>query len=213
MNNNEPIFIRSNITGGHYALKTDKSSKPFENPMSTYRTLKLLPTDIVADIGAYVGEFSRFCLRQGVSKVYSYEPTPYTFEILKMNQKPGMEIINKAVVGDDRQDVELYISKGIGVTNSIAKVKGKSIIVPAIKYEDALKDATVVKIDVEGAEYSYKIKQPQLRGIILEFHPIANKPWKLWAENIMRDFENSGFKSITRPSFKSGWNLTGTWQR
>jgi hypothetical protein len=31
-----------------------------------------------------------------------------------------------------------------------------------------------VKIDVEGAEYGYDIIKPNLRAIILEFHPVTS---------------------------------------
>jgi len=213
--NHKPIFIHSNITGGHYALKTDKSNKPFENPMSINTKIKLKSDDIVVDIGAYIGEYSMWAMKNGAKKVYAYEPTPYTFKILKKNQIPNMEIFNIAVVGNDKKFVNLNISSGIGVTNSIVKgnKKGGVINVPAIKYEDALKDATIVKIDVEGAEYTYNIIQPQLRAIILEFHPIVKKPWKIWAEKIMNDIEANGYKAVVKPTFKSGWNLTGCWEK
>ena len=42
-----------------------------------------------------------------------------------------------------------------------------------------------MKIDVEGAEYNYNIIQPQLRAIILEFHPLTKKDWEGMAYNIM----------------------------
>jgi len=182
--------------------------------MNYYAHLKLNSNDVVADIGAYIGEYSLFALKQGVKKVLSYEPTPYTFEILKMNKKENMELFNLAVVGSDEEYINLYISKGIGVTNSIVKKLNKTgyIKVPTIRYENAVKNASVVKIDVEGAEYTYNIIQPNLRGIILEFHPIAKKPWKLWADNIMEKIETI-YKPIIRPTFKSGWDLTGCWEK
>lgn len=210
-----PVFVPSKATGGHYALQTDRSDHPFENPLSSYAKLHLLPTDVVADIGAYVGEYALFALEQGVRRVYAYEPTPYTFSILTMNKKPGMELHNLAVVGTDAPFVYLYLSKGIGVTNSVVKSLHKvgAVQVPAIRYERALRDATVVKIDVEGAEYGFKIVQPQLRAIVLEFHPLVGKPWLRWAEAIMASIERAGFTCVERPSFRSGWSLTGCWQR
>ncbi len=212
---NIPFFVKSKITGGHYAFKTDKSNKPFENPMDTCLKIKLRPDDVVADLGAYVGEYSMWASLQGVKKVVSYEPTPDTFELLKRNKKSNMEIHNLAVVGDNTKHIDLYISKGIGVTNSIAKTKGKDhkIEVNTIKYEDAIKDATVVKIDVEGAEYSYNIIQPNLRAIILEFHPIVGKDWKTYANNLMDKIESLGYKRIVRPHFRSGWSLIGCWEK
>ena len=78
------------------------------------------------------------------------------------------------------------------------------------QYEKALQDATIVKIDVEGAEYNFDILQPNLRAIILEFHPLGND-WKDRAIKIMNKIESSGFKNVIKPTFKSGWNLTGSW--
>lgn len=211
--NKELYYVKSKKTGGHYALCTDKSIKPFENPLGTYARFPLLPTDIVADIGAYVGEYSLYALRtKKVKRVYAYEPTPFTFEILKKNSCSNMEPYELAVTGDNRASTTLYISSGIGVTNSIAKTqKHQAVKVNCIQYEKALRDATVVKIDVEGAEYSYNIIQPQLRGIILEFHPLVDTNWRLLAETIMSKIESSGYRCITRPSFESGWSLTGCW--
>ena len=211
----KPIFVKSKTTGGHYAFKTEKALKPFQNNMRECKSIKLIESDIIADIGAYVGEYSILASKSKAKKILSYEPTPQTFKILKQNATPKMHIFNLAVVGDNRQYVDLFISKGIGVTNSIEKSKNKQgqIRVKTIRYEEAVKDATVVKIDVEGAEYSYNILQPQLRAIILEFHPIVQKPWRIWAENIINKIESAGFKSIIKPTFESGWNLTGSWEK
>ena len=212
---NEPVYIKSKTTGGHYCMQGKNSSKPFENNMRECKSIKLNDSDVVADIGAYVGEYSIWASNKGAKQVLSYEPTPYTFKILSMNRTHKMRLFNLAVVGNDNEYVDLYLSRGIGVTNSIAKSRGKveMISVKTIKYEEAVKDATVVKIDVEGAEYGYNIIQPQMRAIILEFHPIVGEPWKDWAYKIMNDIENSGFKPIMKPTFKSGWSLTGSWER
>jgi|TARA_Y100000310_G_scaffold93089_1_gene90666 FkbM family methyltransferase len=204
-------FVKSKTTGGHYALKAKNSKKAFINPMDTCKSVSLKPDDIVVDIGAYVGEYSLYAIKQGVSRVIAYEPTPNTLKVLEMNKKNKMDIINRAVVGDDKKEVFLYLSKGIGVTNSIVKKKPNGIIIPTIKYEDAVKDATVVKIDVEGAEYSYNIIQPQLRAIILEFHPLVNQNWKIMAEKIIENIESSDFHRIKRPYFKHGWDYIGSW--
>ena len=208
----ESVFIESKITGGHYALKND-GHKPFQNNMKECMSIKLNNSDIVADIGAYIGEYSMYAARNGAHQVLSYEPTPNTFKILLKNTLPNMELFNAAVVGHNEKTTDLYISKGIGVTNSIAKSykKAGKITVPAIKYEDALKNATVVKIDVEGAEYGYNIIQPQLRAIILEFHPISKMPWESWAKKIIKNIKDAGFKTVMEPAFTHGWSLTGSW--
>jgi|TARA_Y100000310_G_scaffold113225_1_gene111750 FkbM family methyltransferase len=213
----EAHYVESKTTGGHYAFQTEKASKPFQNNMRECKSIKLNDTDVVADIGAYVGEYSMWASTNGATRVLSYEPTPHSFELLTQNKLPAMEVFNLAVVGNDYEGshTPLFISKGIGVTNSIVKSHRKDgfIKVKTIPYEEAIKDATVVKIDVEGAEYTYDIIQPQLRAIILEFHPISKKPWKVWANKIMESMEAAGFESIIRPTFQSGWSLTGSWER
>ena len=208
-------YVECKYTGGHYALRNHDTKKPFTNIMKECDSINILPSDIVVDIGAYVGEFSMMASDKGAKQIYSYEPTPDTFEVLTANRRKNMIIRNMAVVGDDRKEIELYISSGIGVTNSIVKIDRKvtHITVPAIRYEEAVKNATIVKIDVEGAEYTYNIIQPNIRALILEFHPIAKQPWQSWAKKIMGDLEMAGFKSIMRPAFSHGWDMGSSWVR
>lgn len=200
--------------GQYFALKGENSKKAFKNPMASCRVVELRPDDIVADIGAYVGEYSIYAAKR-VKKVYSYEASPDTFEVLTKNRRANMEIYHKAVVGGDEETVELYLSKGIGATNSIVKKQSKagSVKVDAINYVDALKDATVVKIDVEGAEYTYQIIQPQLRAIILEFHPIAGEDWRGSVDWITTQLAYGGFTCLMMPGFTSGWDTNSAWIR
>lgn len=214
---NEQFFVNSNLTKGHYAFKTLKSKKPFENPMSECMKLKLLPDDVVVDIGAYVGEYSIICHNAGVKRIISYEATPETFELLLKNKKETMEIHNVAIVGGYGKQIELFISKGIGVTNSIAKRKNKvkSITIPSMKYDDAIKDATIVKIDVEGAEYGFRIVENlnHLRGIIIEFHPMVGFDWEKKANDILNKIEENNFTALHRATFKSGWSYISAYVR
>lgn len=208
-------YVKSRYTGGHYAFKTGRSKKAFENPMDVNSSIPLLSTDTVADIGAYVGEFSLYAVKCGVKHIRSYEPTPDTFALLSRNSKPPMEIFNCAVTGAKVPFVTLHISGGIGVTNSIAKPGGKvaRLKVPAVPYEEAVRGASVVKIDVEGAEYMYDIVQPSIRVLFLEFHPLVGKPWKAWVQRIRGKLERAGFKPVILPPFNSGFGLAGSWIR
>jgi len=212
---NDAVWVKNSTTGGHLAFKTARAKTAFTNNMKECKLVKLLPSDIVADIGAYVGEYSMYASRMGVKKVISYEPTPATYAVLERNATDTMTCRNMAVVGDDTASVQLHISKGVGVTNSIEKTKGKTgaITVPAMRYERAVDGVSVVKIDVEGAEYSFNIVQPQLRAIILEFHPIVGRDWKADAWRIMADIEDHGFTPLCTPTFVSGWNCAGCWER
>jgi len=203
-----------NVPGGHNVLYGEKG-RPFITPMRECNSIPLRHSDMVVDIGAYVGTYAIRCARFPVKKVVAYEPTPHTFEVLSLTQLPNMELVNAAVVGDDRETVDLFISKGIGVTNSIVKARGKGrrVRVPAVRYEDAVRGASIVKIDVEGAEYLYNIVQPQLRAVIIDFHPIVGRDWVGMAKLIMHRLVQAGFETVIEPDFTNGWTCAGSWTR
>ena len=123
-----------------------------------------------------------------------------------------------AITGGDEKNVNLYLSSGIGATNSIIKKqkKKKVVQVKALNYKKAIEEATVVKIDVEGAEYSYDIINnitPKLRAIILEFHPITEINWENEANSIMTQLNKIGFKPLLVPKFRNGWDTNSAWIR
>lgn len=210
-------WVESRVTGGHWAFR-NPGKKPFTNKMTEAKTVRLDPTDVVADIGGYVGEYAMYAARRGVQHVHTYEPTPDTFRLLRRNTEryPNITAHNRAVTGDAVDSVTLHTSPGIGVTNSIAKggKKGESLTVPAVQYQRAVAGATVVKIDVEGAEYGYDIIQPHLRAYIIEWHPITGWDWQSYATALMDRIESMGFRpTVRRPRFANGWDLHGAWVR
>jgi len=215
MTTSEIQFIKNKHTLGHYALRNKNSSTAFQNPMKSAHSIKINEDDHVVDIGAYVGEYTLFASRHAKS-VDAYEASPRTFEVLKMNDRWNTNMFNLAVVGDHTEQVELHLSTGIGATNSIVKSDRKinSVVVNAINYEEAVKDASVVKIDVEGAEYTYDIIQPNLRAIILEFHPMKEFDYIQRANLIMEELRDHGFReAIKEPTFKNGWDTNSAWIR
>lgn len=203
-----------NVPGGHNVI-WDGERKPFITPMKECNSIPLRHSDVIVDIGAYVGTYAIRCARFPVKKIIAYEPTPKTFEILALTKLRNLQSIQKAVVADDRSSVDLFISKGIGVTNSIilSNRKNAPVTVPAISYEEAVAEATIVKIDVEGAEYTYPIVQPQLRAIIVDFHPIPGRDWISRAEEMIEEIKQSGFETVIEPRWENGWTRAGSWIR
>jgi FkbM family methyltransferase len=206
-----------NVPGGHNVIRDTKKEKPFITPTKEFDSIKLRYSDRVVDIGAYVGTYAIRCARFPVESVYAFEPTPRTFEILKLTHLPNMMLSNNAVVGDDSKTVEIAISRGTGVTNSIVQrnKKIRTVEVPAVSYSDVIKQAraTIVKIDVEGAEYDYPIVQPGVRAYIIDFHAVVGLDWKKKANEIITELKDNGFKTIVEPNFEHGWLRAGSWQR
>jgi len=200
------------VPGGHNVIYGE-GHNPFITPMKECTSIPLRHSDVVVDIGAYVGTYAIRCARFPVKQVSAYEPTPQTFKILSLTQIPNMHLMNAAIVGDDRKSVDLFISAGIGVTNSIVNGNRKPeiVTVPAVNYIEAVKGASIVKIDVEGAEYDYPIVQPSLRAIILDFHPMPD--WIDKAQQMIRDMEVAGFRAVITPRFDNGWTRAGSWIR
>jgi FkbM family methyltransferase len=203
--------IPSKFTGGHWAIRSPTAKNAFQNPMTSCKSVVLNPSDVVVDIGAYVGEYSLYAAKVA-KRVIAYEAAPSTYAVLRMNARVNIDAHNLAVVGDDRDEVELFLSTGIGATNSIVKKKSESVTVAAINYDEAVEEATVVKIDVEGAEYDYDIIKENLRAIILEFHPMGDD----WCEarKIMSELVEAGFQPTVKiPEFKNGWDTNSAWVR
>ncbi len=222
MNRTAPVFEHvqgGNVPGGHNVLCSSKSGRPFITPMRECNSIELRHSDVVVDIGAYVGTYAIRCARFPVRHVRAFEPTPMTCDLLKLTPLPNLEVIQAAVVGHEVKPngtVPLFVSKGIGVTNSLAKShrKAGAIEVPAFWYWHAVDGATVVKIDVEGGEYDLPIVEAieGIRAILIDFHPMPGD-WVGRAESIIEGLEDHGFKALIAPDWSCGWTQAGSWIR
>jgi FkbM family methyltransferase len=148
----------------------------------------------VLDIGAHIGLFaSIFGQKVGPSgKVFSFEPTPSTFKILKEtvrinNLEQVVTPIQKAV-SDKSGKTVFYISEiEAHNSNSLANNKRdycqeKAVDVDLISVDDLvkqqqLKKVDFIKIDAEGAEYAVLLGADQTirehkPAILLALHPL-----------------------------------------
>jgi len=171
----------------------------------------LLSSDmVVLDIGANLGIYTLYALQAGC-EVYSFEPTPATFDILKKNVKVNgfensnkLQLINKAV-SDKNGTVDFYIKQGICGQNSLFKGTDTldSIAVETIIADDYLKEldkVDIIKIDVEGAEYYAMLglkniitRSPEIK-ILIEFSPENMKNTNLPPKILLDLIKEYGFK-------------------
>jgi FkbM family methyltransferase len=200
-----------NVPGGHRVI-CSKGKNPIITSMKECNSIPLRYSDVVVDIGAYVGTYAIRCARFPVKKVIAYEPTPFSFEVLSKTKLINLKLHQKAVVGNDMKRVDLSISTGVGMTNSLVMTGGKKemISVKAINYVKAVKDASIVKIDVEGAEYDYPIVQSHVRAYIIDFHRV-DKYWVEKAKNIISDLINAGYETVIEPNFSGRGIHSGSW--
>ena len=202
----------------HFVLRT-QGGKLFVPPMKECHSIELNEHDRVVDIGAYCGTYTLWAA-QSAGSVVAYEPTPMSYEVLRVNSQgyKNVTALQTAVVGTDESEVTLYVSSGVGVTNSITPKRGaaRQLTVPAVSYEQATLGATVVKIDVEGAEYDFGnlAAWPSIRGLIIDFHPIPGvREWYRRAEFIIDILAAQGFKALIQPDWGNGWTRAGRWVR
>ncbi len=155
--------------------------------------------DVFIDIGAHLGFYSLLAARLvGEGKVYSFEPTPRTFGLLKENVSPVSNVILNQRAVLDKEGVIPFVDYGLnyGAYNTYKDrtsedikrflrhykkmINVKTIVLDKYCQENNVKP-TFIKIDAEGAEHlilkgmSYILKS--LRPVI-SIEATGGKEWK-----------------------------------
>ncbi len=134
--------------------------------------------DIVVDVGANFGAFSRYAIGKGAKKIFAFEPDNRFFNCLEKNLRNSDEIFNCAI-SNYTGECDLYLTDHVG---------GATIIVPSdnkIKtpcftldyfWDAGLWDKIdLLKIDTEGAEHNIfkgisDCNLKKIKKITLEYH-------------------------------------------
>jgi FkbM family methyltransferase len=148
---------------------------------------RIRPGDVVWDVGANVGHFTRkFAAKAGAAgKVIAFEPSPATFAILRSHCKDlgNVEFVHAALAERDGK-AEFVESEDEGdPTNGLRKPgdKGRKVEVPVHRGDTVCADnpeitPVCVKIDVEGFEndvlqgLSATLRRPIVRNVFVEVH-------------------------------------------
>ena len=145
----------------------------------------------VLDIGANIGNHSLyFALEAGARKVVSFEPVPFTFDILARNMEVNglegrVEIYNCGIgAKESHAATKSIITGNIGSTRLELEDAGGIVVQPLDAF-DLPEDIALVKIDVEGMEEqvihgAHALLQAQHPFIMMEIHPEnREKMWEL----------------------------------
>lgn len=138
---------------------------------------------VIMDIGAHIGGFTRRMAKEfPATPVFSFEPSPSNFELLRQNCEgiPGVTLLQKAVGATDGKGkitVSGYPNTGINVVE--ARENGNIDIVSINTFFDTLakeQNIWLLKMDCEGGEWQIlsNIKAEHLakiRCIVAEIHP------------------------------------------
>jgi FkbM family methyltransferase len=117
----------------------------------------------IVDVGANIGLFSYFARRKNPNaKIIAIEADPHTMKVLRTNVE-GKRIEALHYAASDRSGIVKFYSSSVSGWSSLYGVRGaiggEQVHVPTIRLSNLLRDRGiehigVLKIDVEGAEYS-----------------------------------------------------------
>ena len=148
------------------------------------------PDWTVLDIGGGIGDFAIYAAIQSPkTTVYTYEPTPESFQLLKENIKlNNLEnvIPYQKAIWSNNGKLSLDTSVGEPIQYQSKRIENSTdkpatiIEIESISLEDALDSTGVaicnlLKIDCEGAEYEILFNTPdetleRIERIVMEYH-------------------------------------------
>tara|TARA_R110002012_G_scaffold63798_2_gene167786 strand:+ start:681 stop:1364 length:684 start_codon:yes stop_codon:yes gene_type:complete len=197
---------KDNKTGLYYRPEKKELFIIREQPQ--YKTLTFKDKRFM-DVGANIGAVSYMALKGGASAIIGYEPMPDTFEVLKMNMENKATILNKALVGDNKQFISFYLHKKYPSCHTTVPVKGRDKIdVGCLNFWNELNNfkPQVIKMDIEGAEYDFMLQNnfpDYVEQFAIELH-MKNEKQKQMAIQIVKKFDNW----YVHRKFKFNWHVT-----
>jgi FkbM family methyltransferase len=129
----------------------------------SYTLVKFLPKNpIVLDVGANVGQFNFFCSHYLEAKrVFSIEPLPDCFELLKLNAITPSDCSN-LLISNKEGNTEFYLDTASSQLSSIVKegihnvkeyITVSGVTLDEIFLKAEFNGIDLLKIDTEGSEY------------------------------------------------------------
>jgi FkbM family methyltransferase len=177
---------------------------------SKLKKFRINKSDTVVDIGANIGIFTIFAANKAKNGIiYSYEPVPENFDLLKknieMNNFKNIKIYKFAVLGK-KGEVKISLSNWNDGMHSVGirGIKVSGITLEDIFLNNKIKKINFLKIDCEGSEYDILINTPEeylkkIEKISMEFHDFG-----IYDIPSLKGFlETNGFQTIVKRNLLS----------
>ena len=171
---------------------------------------------VLIDVGANIGTFSILAAKKGKCKVYAFEPHPENFKMLKENivlnkdNLRGEIIPSDNAVSKDNSYIKFFVDPVNFAGSSIVKPIGKAIKVKAISLNEVfvknkISHCTLLKLDVEGAEYPILYNAPKnilsrIKKIVLEYHDVFYLP-EYNHEDLILFLKKNGFRTVHKKPY------------
>lgn len=170
----EPVMI-------YYEVFDNHSSGYVDDSLYQRGDCFIRSGDVVLDLGANIGIFSRFASDKGASKVYSFEPTLENFQLLMLNRPENCEAHRIAICDQDNVALQISYKENCPGGSSIVRLEGgvlqtcMGMTVSTMIDRQIIQQPDFIKMDIEGAEiYAFQgIKDEHLlatRCLVMEMH-------------------------------------------
>lgn len=147
----EPILIYYEVYDCHSSFYVDDSIYQRENCV-------IKEGDVVLDLGANIGIFSRFASDKGAKMVYSFEPVQENFKLLSLNRPENCEAHRIAVSNKNNEAIQISYKPNCPGGSSIVKYedgilqKCLTMNVSTMIDIGLIEQPDFIKMDIEGAE-------------------------------------------------------------
>jgi len=149
-----------------------------------YQQLEYPNLDVVLDVGASIGLFTKYILKKGAKQVFAFEPDIRSINLLGQNffNKPSVNIIPKALSSTSEIKKLWYLPDNPLISSIIPEwtEEDHTTEVECISFKDFIKDYKIskidlLKLDIEGAEYEVidtldEEDLDKINSILLEWH-------------------------------------------
>ncbi len=174
--------------------------------------LQLSPPSTIVDVGAHVGTFTLFCIKNYPhAKVFAIEPETNNFKLLKnnviLNNSKNVQLFNIAI-SNAKKNLKLYLSDSTFAHSLIVKsehsVKIRAITLDQLFDQNKIASCGLLKVDIEGAEY--KLFQglsdenlKKIKSLAMEYQNSGQKGFGN-IQKIIKRLKTCGFKTLLKSS-------------